>query len=79
MNQHQYPVKYEFAYDFMQLAVQNGCIYKNMIELMCCKLLSCHLEVPEEKEELINEMAFQTFVSNPIFQKYYDLSKLINS
>ena len=50
MNQHQYPVKYEFAYDFMQLAVQNGCIYKNMIELMCCKLLSCHLEVPEEKE-----------------------------
>lgn len=76
MTRHQYPVKYEFAYDFKQLAVEHGCVYKNMIELRCCVLLSCHLDVPKDKEDLINDMAFQTFIKNPEFQKYYDLSKL---
>lgn len=76
MTREHYPVKYEFAYDFKQLAEQNGCIYKNMVELICCKLLLCILDVPEEKKELIDDMAFMTIIKNPKFQKYYDLTKL---
>lgn len=35
------------------------------------ELLEYHIECPKEKEDLIIDFGFMTFISNPFFQKHY--------
>jgi hypothetical protein len=60
------------AYKFKDLAVEVGCKYLNMTELIHNELFYCTLEVPDDKMELVRDMAFMTHIKNKKFQKYYE-------
>lgn len=72
----EFAVQYKLAYEFQRKAVEMGCKYFNMTEHIHMELLFCDLEVPKSKLELLDDMAFMTFISNPKFQKYYELDKM---
>lgn len=63
--------EYRLSGNFRQLAEQNGCKIKNVIELINCKVLQFWIECPKEIENEITDMAFMTWIKNPVFQKYY--------
>ena len=69
-------VKYDLAYDFKVLVQSvQGCKIKNVIEMKTGELIQYWIECPKEKENEITEMAFMTWVRNPVFQMYYHHSK----
>ena len=65
-------VKYALAFEFRALVEQmQDCKIKNVIEIKSCELLQYWIECPKEKENEITDMAFMTWIKNPVFQKYY--------
>lgn len=65
-------VKYALAFDFRALVESMAdCKIKNVIEIKSGELLQYWIECPKEKENEITDMAFMTWVKNPVFQKYY--------
>jgi hypothetical protein len=47
------------------------CKIKHIIELKSGQLLQYWIECPANKEDEIKEMAFMTWIKNPVYQKYY--------
>ena len=68
-------VKYELSNEFVQKVNSVGCKIEKVIELLNCKMLEYWINCPKEKEELITDFAFMTWIKNPVFQKYYHGSK----
>lgn len=65
-------VKYALAFEFRALVERmQDCKIKNVIEIKSCELLQYWIECPKEKENEITDMAFMTWIKNPVFQKYY--------
>lgn len=65
-------VKYALAFEFRALVEQmKDCKIKNVIEIKSGELLQYWIECPKEKENDITDMAFMTWIKNPVFQKYY--------
>jgi hypothetical protein len=65
-------VKYALAFDFRALVEQmQDCKIKNVIEIKSGELLQYWIDCPKEKENDITDMAFMTWIKNPVFQKYY--------
>jgi hypothetical protein len=65
-------VKYQLHGEFRRLVEQlPSCKVVKVIEMKTCELLQYWLECPKETEEVINSMAFMTFIKNPEFQEYY--------
>lgn len=65
-------VKYELASDFSsKVNSEPGCKTNKVIELVTCKVLQYWIDCPKEKEDLITDYAFMTWIKNPVFQKYY--------
>lgn len=72
-----YPVRHALMGEFRDLATQEGCKVKNVVEQIGRQLIVYYLDVPEGKEALISDMAFMTFIKNPKFQKYYTLNESV--
>lgn len=69
-------VKYALAFEFRSLVEQmKDCKIKNVIEIKSGELLQYWIECPKEKENEITDMAFMTWIKNPVFQKYYHNTK----
>lgn len=69
-------VKYNLAFEFRALVEKTeGCVVKNVIEIKSGELLQYWIDCPKEKENLITDMAFMTWIKNPVFQKYYHGTK----
>jgi hypothetical protein len=68
-------VKYELSNEFVQKVNSEGCKIEKVIELLNCKMLEYWINCSKEKEELITNFAFMTWIKNPVFQKYYHGSK----
>jgi hypothetical protein len=65
-------VKYALAFEFRALVERmQDCKVKNVIEIKSGELLQYWIECPKEKENEITDMAFMTWIKNPVFQKYY--------
>ena len=65
-------VKYALAFEFRTLVESMAdCKVKNVIEIKSGELLQYLIECPKEKENEITDMAFMTWINNPVFQKYY--------
>ena len=65
-------VKYALAFEFRALVERIAdCKVKNVIEIKSGELLQYWIECPKEKENEITDMAFMTWIKNPVFQKYY--------
>jgi len=65
-------VRYALAFEFRALVEQLQCCkIKNVIEIKSCELLQYWIECPKEKENEVTDMAFMTWIKNPVFQKYY--------
>ena len=65
-------VKYALAFEFRALVERmQDCKIKNVIEIKSCELLQYWIECPKEKENEITDMAFMTWIKNPVLQKYY--------
>lgn len=65
-------VKYALAFEFRALVERIAdCKVKNVIEIKSGELLQYCIECPKEKENEITDMAFMTWIKNPVFQKYY--------
>ena len=66
-------VQYDLAARFRQdVEAIPDCRVRKVIELITCKLLLYWIDCPDDKIELITDMAFMTFITNPEFQKYYN-------
>jgi hypothetical protein len=70
-------VRHALMGQFLSLAQQEGCTQQKVIEIICRQMIQYWLIVPEGKEELIHDMAFMTWIKNPVFQKYYDLNEKV--
>lgn len=69
-------VKYDLSADFVtKVNSEKGCSIKNVIEISSCNILEYWIDCPKEKENLITDFAFMTWIRNPCFQKYYSDSK----
>ena len=66
-------VKYHLAFEFRKLVERiKDCNINNVIEIKSGELLQYWIECPKEKENEITDMAFMTWIKNPVFQKYYN-------
>lgn len=69
-------VKYALAFEFRALVEQiPDCKIKNVIEIKSGELLQYLIGCPQEKENQIVDLAFMTWIKNPVFQKYYHNTK----
>lgn len=69
-------VKYELSSEFVSMVnSETGCEVQKVIEILNCKVLEYWIDCPKEKENLITDYAFMTWIKNPVFQKYYSGSK----
>lgn len=65
-------VKYELMNEFALLVGSDReCKITKVIEVLTCKVIQYWIECPKEKEELIRDYAFMTWIRNPKFQKHY--------
>src|SRR6185503_8585690 len=65
-------VKYALVFEFRALVEKEpDCKVRNVIEIKSGELLQYWIDCPKEKDNLITDMAFMTWIKNPIFQKYY--------
>ncbi len=70
------PVNYELMDEFRsKVLAEEDCRIKNVIEMITCKVIQYIIECPKEKEKMILDWGFMTFIKNPKFQKYYLDSK----
>lgn len=51
------------------------CSIVKVIEIVSCKVLSFWVKCPKELEPEISDMAFMTFIKNPVFQRRYHGTK----
>jgi len=69
-------VKYELSADFVsKVNSEKDCKVQKVIEILNCKMLEYWIDCPKEKESLITDYAFMTWIKNPVFQKYYHGTK----
>lgn len=69
-------VKYELSAEFvLKVNSEKGCRVQKVIEILNCKMLEYWIDCPKEKENLITDYAFMTWIKNPVFQKYYHGSR----
>ncbi len=68
-------IKFELSYEFKTLVEKEGGEIKNVCEIKSGEILQYWIICPKEKEGLISDYAFQTWIKNPVFQKYYHVSK----
>jgi len=69
-------VNYDLAFRFREMVEElTDCKVNKVVELKTCELLMYVIECPKDREELIFDMAFMTFIKNPEFQKYYKDTK----
>lgn len=69
-------VKYDLSFEFRTLVEsEEKCIIKNVIEIQSGKLIQYWIDCPKEKDNIITDMAFMTWIRNPVFQKYYHGTK----
>lgn len=69
-------VNYELADDCRKLIEKlEGCKIIKVIEVVNCKVLSFWVKCPKDSEKEICDMAFMTFIKNPIFQRRYHGTK----
>jgi len=67
------PTKYALSFKFRELVERNrDCKVINVIETKCMEVLTYIITCPDEKRELISDMAFMTWIKNPKFQKYFE-------
>lgn len=65
-------VKYELSAEFVsKVNSESNCKVQKVIEILNCKMLEYWIDCPKEKESLITDYAFMTWIKNPVFQKYY--------
>lgn len=65
-------VKFELSAEFVsKVNSEEGCKVQNVFEILSCKMLEYWIDCPKEKENLITDYAFMTWIKNPVFQKYY--------
>lgn len=65
-------VKYELSAEFVsKINSESNCKVQKVIEILNCKMLEYWIDCPKEKESLITDYAFMTWIKNPVFQKYY--------
>ena len=65
-------VKYELSAEFVsKVYSESDCKIQKVIEIITCKMLEYWIDCPKEKEKLITDYAFMTWIKNPVFQKYY--------
>lgn len=74
MKQLELRVRLAFMDQFREKITREGCKVINVIELIRCQVILFIVDVPFEKEELIIDLAFMTFIKNPEFQKYYSIT-----
>lgn len=69
-------VKYELSSEFVsKVNSEKDCKVQKVIEILNCKMLQYWIDCPKEKERLITDYAFMTWIKNPVFQKYYHGTK----
>lgn len=69
-------VKYGLSAEFVsKVNSEKDCKVQNVFEILNCKMLEYWIDCPKEKESLITDYAFMTWIKNPVFQKYYHGSK----
>lgn len=68
-------VKYALMNEFLELVRREELEIKKVVELVNCEVLQYWIDCPKEKENLITDYAFMTFIKNPVFQKYYHGTK----
>lgn len=69
-------VRYELSSDFLdKVTGETGCKIANVVELISNTMLQYWVDCPKEKEEIIVEYGFMTWIRNPVFQKYYKASE----
>jgi len=69
-------VNYELSTEFVSMVhSEKDCKVQKVIEILNCKVLEYWIECPKEKENIISDYAFMTWIKNPVFQKYYQDSK----
>lgn len=65
-------VNYLLHSDFrMLVSALKGVSIINVIEIKSCELIQYWIKCPKEHDNLITDYAFQTFIKNPVFQRYY--------
>ena len=68
-------VKYDLSNEFVQKVKSEGLKIEKVIEILNCNILEYWINCPKEKENIISDYAFMTWIKNPVFQKYYSESK----
>lgn len=68
-------VKNELSNEFVQKVKSEGCKIEKVIEILNCNVLEYWINCPKEKESIISDYAFMTWIKNPVFQKYYHGTK----
>lgn len=70
-------VNYALVYEFRNLVEQDRrCKVINVTEVVSEKVSYVEIRYPKEKGALISDYAFMTWISNPVFQRYYHESKV---
>jgi hypothetical protein len=70
----EYPVRYQLSQQFREKIQEVGLVVYKIIEQISQVLLLFIIDVPDDKQEYINDLAFMTHIRNPEFQKYYSLT-----
>lgn len=68
-------VNYDLANEFRQKVINESCKIENVLEISSGFVIGFVIFCPKEKEELITDFAFMTWIKNPECQKYYSGSK----
>lgn len=72
-------VNYDLSTEFVSKVKSEGCKIEKVIEIINCKLLEYWIDCPKEKENIISDYAFMTFIKNPVFQMHYSGTKAFES
>ena len=68
-------VNYDLSNEFRQKVISENCKIENVLEISSGFVIGFVINCPKEKEDLITDFAFMTWIRNPEFQKYYTGSK----
>lgn len=65
-------VTFNLSFEFKQLVDnEKDCEVIKVIEIRSGEYIQYWINCPKEKEKLITDYAFMTYIKNPVFQKYY--------
>lgn len=79
-NPYQSPVEvfinYELSVDCRRLIeALPDCSIVKVVEIISCKVLAFWVNCPKELEKEVSDIAFMTFIKNPVFQRRYQGTK----